>query len=222
MPSPAVAFRLRMSVGLSPHSTLLKHRVRSSSFRTPQHRAPCTRRGRLYRGPGRGHRPPACTGSTYIRTAPCSPAALAGDGKPWSCPYGRNSLSLPASFSGTRRAARHSFQVQRLPYLFFFESDDDLGADQKHREGTAGVGFLDFLDHPAPLVVIELIDVYTIVIDTAFIQKVLCIFAVYAGSESVKLYVRVFHLGPPIDRSEEKSFGGGVPGFMPGRVRAKS
>ena len=84
---PAVAVQGHRNVGLPPHSTHLKRREHSNSSRTPQHLAPCKRKGRLYRGPSRGHSRPACTGSTYTRTCSCFPVILAGDGKPWSCLY---------------------------------------------------------------------------------------------------------------------------------------
>jgi hypothetical protein len=43
-----------------------------------------------------------------------------------------------------------------------------------------------------------------------------------ACTESVKLYVVIFHPHPPIDSREAKNFVGGVPLFMPSLVRAKS
>ena len=125
-------------------------------------------------------------------------------------------------FAGSRRAAQRSLKVQRLLYLFSFESDDDFAPDQEHWEGTRRVGFFDFLEYLPPLVTIQIIDVNTIVIYTAFVEEFSFIFTVAACTQSVELYVVIFHPHPPIDSSEAEKFVGGVPFFMPSRVRAKS
>ena len=100
-------------------------------------------------------------------------------------------------FPGTRRAALRSLKVQRLLYLFSFESDDDFASDQEHWESTRRVGFFDFLEYLPPLVTIQIIDVNTIVIYTAFVEEFSFIFTVAACTQRVELYVVSFILTLP-------------------------